>query len=46
MHEFLKNLKSFLGMPIGTRRSGLMKKTGDEKSHNTVPLSAGTISQS
>jgi hypothetical protein len=33
-----KNLKSFLGMPIGTRRSCLMKKTGHEKSRDTVPL--------
>ncbi len=33
------NSKSFLGMPIGTRRSCLMKKTGHEKSHDTVLLS-------
>jgi hypothetical protein len=33
-----KNSKSFLGMPFGTRRSCLMKKTGDEKSRDTVPL--------
>ncbi len=26
-------------MPFGTRRSCLMKKTGDEKSRDTVPLS-------
>jgi hypothetical protein len=25
-------------MPFGTRRSCLMKKTGDEKSRDTVPL--------
>jgi hypothetical protein len=31
--------KSFLGMPIGTRRSCLMKKTGGQKSRDTVPLS-------
>jgi hypothetical protein len=33
-----KNSKSFLGMPIGTSRSCLMKKTGHEKSRDTVPL--------
>jgi hypothetical protein len=36
-----KNLKLFLGMPFGTRRSCLMKKNGDEKSHDTVPLMRG-----
>ncbi len=30
---------SFLGLPIGTGRSCLMKKTGGEKSRDTVPLS-------
>jgi hypothetical protein len=34
-----KNTKSFLGMPIGTRRSCMMIKTGGEKSRDTVPLS-------
>jgi hypothetical protein len=38
-----KNSKSFLGMPIGTRRSCLMEKTGDEKSRDTVPLSSEWI---
>ncbi len=33
-----KNSKSFLGMPIGTRRSCSMKKTGQEKFRDTVPL--------
>jgi hypothetical protein len=33
-----KNSKSVLGMPIGTRRRCLMKKTGHEKSRDTVPL--------
>jgi hypothetical protein len=33
-----KNLKSFLGMPTETRKSYLMKKTGHEKSRDTVPL--------
>jgi hypothetical protein len=33
-----KNLESFLGMPIGTRRSCLMKKTEVEKYRDTVPL--------
>jgi hypothetical protein len=33
-----KNSKSLLGMPIGTRRNCLMKKTGDEKYCDTVPL--------
>jgi hypothetical protein len=33
-----KNSKSFLGMPIGTRRSCLKEKTEDEKSRDTVPL--------
>ncbi len=33
-----KNSKLFRGMPIGTRRSWLMKKTGDEKSRDTVPF--------
>jgi hypothetical protein len=36
-----KNLKSFLGMPIGTRRSSLTKKTRGEISHGTVPLNEG-----
>jgi hypothetical protein len=35
-----KKSKSFPGMPIGTRRSCLMKKSGHEKSHDTVPLTA------
>jgi hypothetical protein len=35
-----KNLKSFLGMPIRTRRSCLMKKTGHEKSRGTVPFNS------
>jgi hypothetical protein len=33
-----KNSKSVLGMPIGTRRRCLMKKTRPEKSRDTVPL--------
>ncbi len=33
-----KNSKSFLGMPIETRGSCLMKKTKHEKSRDTVPL--------
>ncbi len=33
-----KNSKSVLGMSIGTRRRCLVKKTGHEKSHGTVPL--------
>jgi hypothetical protein len=33
-----KNSKSFLDVPIGTRRSCLQKKTGDEKSRDTVRL--------
>ncbi len=33
-----ENSKSSLGMPLGTRKSCLMKKTGDEKSHDAVPL--------
>ncbi len=33
-----KNSKSFLGIPIGTRRSCLVKKTKHEKSRDTVPL--------
>jgi hypothetical protein len=37
--NILKNSKSVLGMPIGTRRRCLMKKTGPEKSRDTVPLS-------
>jgi hypothetical protein len=37
--NILKNSKSFLGMPIGTRRSCSMKKTADEKSRDTVLLS-------
>ena len=43
------NSKSFLGMSTGIRRSCLMKKTGDKKSRDTVPLSSlsdkfGTVS--
>jgi hypothetical protein len=38
-----KNSISFLGMPIGTRRSCLKKKTGDEKSRDTVPLHFSTF---
>jgi hypothetical protein len=34
--NFRKNSKSLLGMPIGTRKSCLMKKTGHEKSRDTV----------
>ncbi len=34
-----KKSKSFLGMSSGIRRSRLMKKTGGEKSRDTVPLS-------
>jgi hypothetical protein len=37
-----KNSKWVLGMPIGTRRRCLMKKTGQEKSRDTVPLIRGT----
>jgi hypothetical protein len=33
-----KNSKSFLGMPIETRRSCLMKKTGHKKSRDTSPV--------
>jgi hypothetical protein len=33
-----KKSKSFLGMPLRTRRSCLMKKPGREKSRDTVPL--------
>jgi hypothetical protein len=33
-----KNSKSVLGMPIGTMRRCLMKKTGHKKSRDTVPL--------
>jgi hypothetical protein len=33
-----KNLKSFLGMSIGARRSSRMKISGAETSPNTVPL--------
>jgi hypothetical protein len=33
-----KNLKSFLDVPIWTRRSCLIKTTGDKKSDDTVPL--------
>jgi hypothetical protein len=33
-----KTLKSFLGMAIRTRRSCSLKKTGDEKYRDTVPL--------
>jgi hypothetical protein len=33
-----KNSKSLLGMPVGTRRSCLMKKTGGKNSRDTVPL--------
>jgi hypothetical protein len=32
-----KNSKSFLDVPFGTRISSLNKKTGDEKSRDTVP---------
>jgi hypothetical protein len=32
------NSKSFLDVPIGTRRSCLTKKTRNEKSRDTVPL--------
>ncbi len=35
---FEKNSKSFLDVPIGTRRCCLKKKTGDQKSRDTVPL--------
>ncbi len=35
-----KNLKLFLYMPIGTRRSCLKEKTEDEKSRDTVPFSS------
>jgi hypothetical protein len=35
-----KNSKSFLDMPIGTRKKCLMKKTGHEKSGDTVPLNS------
>ncbi len=35
---FEKNSKFFLDVPIGTRRSSLKKKTGYEKSRETVPL--------
>ncbi len=38
--NIIKNLKLFLGLPIGTRISCLMKKTGHEKSRDTVPLNA------
>jgi hypothetical protein len=34
-----KKIETFPDMPIGTRRSCLMKKTRDEKSCDTVPLS-------
>jgi hypothetical protein len=37
--NILKKLKSFLDLPIGTRRSCLMKKNRHEKSRDTVPLS-------
>jgi hypothetical protein len=36
--NILKKSKLFLGLPIGTRRSCLIKKTGHEKSRDTVPL--------
>jgi hypothetical protein len=36
--RILDKLETFLGIPIGTRRSFLMKTTGDEKSRDTVPL--------
>jgi hypothetical protein len=36
--NIFKKLKTFLGLSIGTRRSGLMEKTGGEKSSGTVPL--------
>jgi hypothetical protein len=32
------NSKSFLGMPIGNRKNWVMKKTGEEKTRDTVPL--------
>jgi hypothetical protein len=31
-------IKHFLDVPIGTRKSCLRKKTGDEQSSDTVPL--------
>jgi hypothetical protein len=34
-----KDSKPFLGMPVGTRRSCLMKRTRDEKFCDTVPVS-------
>ncbi len=43
--NILKKSKSFLGLPIGTRRSCLMKKTGHEKSRDTVPLKVDYLSQ-
>ncbi len=33
-----KNSKLFLCLPTGTRSSGMIKKIGDEKSRDTVPL--------
>ncbi len=41
LQEYSKNSKSILEMPIGTRRSCLTKKTGDEKSRDTNPSTAG-----
>ncbi len=38
--QIFEKIKLFLGMPIGTRRSCLMTKTGDEKFRDTVPLSS------
>jgi hypothetical protein len=42
--ENLKNLKSFLGMSSGKRRSCLMKKTRVKKSRDTVPLTRNLTS--
>jgi hypothetical protein len=36
--NILKNSKLFLCMPIETSRSCMIKNTGEEKSHDTVPL--------
>jgi hypothetical protein len=38
--NLMQNSKSFLGMSIGTRRSYLMKKTGDKQSSANYPLMA------
>jgi hypothetical protein len=40
-----KNLKSFLGMSNGTRRSCLMKKNRVKKSRDTVPLNYKEVIQ-